>query len=243
VRVNAVDTAECHRDLVAVVSRAGAALDAVVLPKVEDPSHVAFADHLLAGLEAELGLPAGRIGLEAQIETARGLVAVERIAAAAPRRMEALVLGPGDLAASLGMPHTTIGAPVPDYPGDGWHHPLWAMLVAARAHGLQAVDGPFAGFRDREGLRASATRSRALGYDGKWAVHPDQIADLNELYGVAEADLERALAVLAACERAADEGRGAADLDGEMIDEATRRMAERVVERARRQAAQTASEG
>jgi citrate lyase beta subunit len=117
------------------------------------------------------------------------------------------------------------------------------MLVAARAHGLQAVDGPFAGFRDREGLRASATRSRALGYDGKWAVHPDQIADLNELYGVAEADLERALAVLAACERAADEGRGAADLDGEMIDEATRRMAERVVERARRQAAQTASEG
>lgn len=233
VRVNAVDTPDCHRDLVAVVSRAGAALDAVVLPKVEDETHIAFADHLLAALEAELGLPEGRIGLEAQIETARGLVAVERIAAAAPRRMEALILGPGDLAASLGMPHTSIGAPVPDYPGDGWHHPLWAMLAAARAHGLQAIDGPYAGIRDPEGLRASATRSRALGYDGKWAVHPDQVEPLNELYGVSERDLERALAVLAACERAAAQGRGAADLDGEMIDEATRRMAERLVERAR----------
>jgi citrate lyase subunit beta/citryl-CoA lyase len=131
------------------------------------------------------------------------------------------------------MPHTSIGAPVPDYPGDGWHHPLWAMLAAARANGLQAIDGPYAGIRDPEGLRDSATRSRALGYDGKWAVHPDQVEPLNELYGVSERDLERALAVLAACERAAAQGRGAADLDGEMIDEATRRMAERLVERAR----------
>lgn len=233
VRVNAVDTAHCHRDIVAVVEGAGPALDAIVLPKVEDESHVTFADHLLAALEEELGLPAGAIGLEAQIETAGGLAAVARIAATAPRRMEALVLGPGDLAASLGMPHTRIGAPVPDYPGDAWHHPLWAVLVAARANGLQAVDGPYAGIRDPEGLRAASLRSRALGYDGKWAVHPDQIAPLNELYGVSSADLERALAVLAACDRAAAEGRGAAELGGEMIDEATRRIAERLVERAR----------
>jgi citrate lyase subunit beta/citryl-CoA lyase len=232
VRVNPAGTAHCHRDLIAVAERGGARLDVVVLPKVEDESHVAFADHMLSGLEDELGLPPGRIGLEAQIETARGLANAERIAAASPR-LEALVLGPGDLAASLGMPHTTIGAPLPEYPGDGWHYALVRMLVAARAAGLQAVDGPYAAIRDEDGLRASAARSRALGYDGKWSVHPDQIAPLNEAYGVAAGDLARAREVLEAHAGAAAAGRGAASLRGEMIDEATRRMAERVVERAR----------
>jgi citrate lyase subunit beta/citryl-CoA lyase len=234
VRVNAVDTAACHRDVVALMEAAGEALDVLVLPKVEDESHVTFADHLLAALEEELGLERGAVGLEAQIETARGLVRTEAIAAAVPR-LEALVLGPGDLAASLGMPHTTIGAPVPDYPGDGWHYALSRVVVAARAAGLAAIDGPYAAIRDLGGLRESAIRSRALGYDGKWSVHPDQIPVLNEVYGVPEADLARARAVLDAHARAVAEGRGAADLDGEMIDEATRRMAERVVERARRE--------
>ena len=152
VRVNAVDTPHCHRDLVAVVEAAGAAVEVVVLPKVDDPDHVAFAAHLLTALEVELGLPAGRIGLEAQIETARGLAAAEAIAACCPARLEALVVGPGDLAASLGMPHAPIGAPVPGYPGDGWHHVLGRVLVAARAAGLQAVDGPYAVIDDEEGL-------------------------------------------------------------------------------------------
>jgi citrate lyase subunit beta/citryl-CoA lyase len=231
VRVNPAGTPHCHRDLIAVVERAGARLDVVVLPKVEDETHVAFADHLLTGLEGELGIPPGAIGLEAQIESARGLAGAERIAASSGR-LEALVLGPGDLAASLGMPHTTIGAPVPGYPGDGWHHALVRVLVAARAAGIQAIDGPYAAIRDEDGLRASAERSRALGYDGKWSIHPGQIAPLNEVYGVSPADLQRAREVLEAHARAVAAGRGAASLGGEMIDEATRRMAERVVERA-----------
>ena len=141
-------------------------------------------------------------------------------------------MGPGDLAASLGMPQTTIGAPVPGYPGDGWHASLSRVLVAARAFGLQAVDGPFAAIRDEEGLRASAGRSRALGYDGKWSIHPDQIGPLNEVFGVPADDLARARRVLAAYQEAVAGGSGAASLDGEMIDEATRRMAEALVRRA-----------
>ena len=232
VRVNAVDTPHCHRDIVAVVSGARAAVNVVVLPKVDDPGHVTFADHLLTALETELGIPAGHIGLEAQIESARGLVNAEAIAASCPGRLEALVVGPGDLAASLGMPQTTIGAPLPGYPGDGWHGALTRVLVAARAADLQAVDGPYAAIRDPEGLRASAARARALGYDGKWSIHPDQIAPLNEVFGVPPQELERARRVLAAHADALARGSGAADLDGEMIDEATRRMAERLLWRA-----------
>ena len=232
VRVNPVDTPFCHRDIVAVVTGAGAEIDVIVLPKVDDPSHVTFADHLLTALEAELGLPRGRVGIEAQIESARGLVNAEAIAACRPGRLEALVVGPGDLAASLGMPHTTIGAPVPGYPGDGWHAVLSRVLVAARASGLQAIDGPYAAIRDLDGLTASARRSRALGYDGKWSIHPDQIGPLNAAYAVPPADLARARRVLEAHAAAAADGSGAASLDGEMIDEATRRMAERLVRRA-----------
>ncbi len=233
VRVNAVDTPHCHRDITAVLERAGAAVDVIVLPKVDEPGHVAFAAHLLSALERELGLPAGRIGLEAQIETARGLAGAEAVAAACPERLEALVLGPGDLAASLGMPHAPIGAPVPGYPGDGWHHALGRILVAARAHGLQAVDGPYAVIADAQGLEASAARSRALGYDGKWSIHPSQIPVLDRVYGVDPADVERARRILEAHAAAAAAGAGAADLDGEMIDDATRRMAEATMERAR----------
>jgi citrate lyase subunit beta/citryl-CoA lyase len=231
VRVNAVDTPHCHRDLVAVLEAAGAAVQVVVLPKVDDAGHVQFADHLLSALEAELGLAPGGIGIEAQIETARGLVHAEAIAAAP--RVEALVVGPGDLAAALGMPHTAIGAPVPDYPGDGWHHVLGRVVVAARAAGVQAVDGPYAVIDDEAGLVASARRSLGLGYDGKWSIHPRQIAPLNDVYGVPPPALDHARRILAAHAEAAARGAGAASLDGEMIDEATRAMAERLVERAR----------
>ncbi len=233
VRVNAVDDPHCHRDIVAVVGGAGAALDVIVLPKVDDPSHVTFADHLLSAVEGELGLAPRSIGLEAQIETARGLAAADAIAAACPARLEALVFGPGDLAASLGMPHTAIGVPVPGYPGDGWHHVLGRILVAARANGLQAIDGPYAVLADGEGLAASAARSHALGYDGKWSIHPSQIDPLNEVFGVDAAQVARARRVLDAHAAAARAGSGAADLDGEMIDDATRRMAESVMRRAR----------
>lgn len=233
VRVNAVDTPDCHRDLEAVVAGAGDRVDVIVLPKVDDEGHLAFAHHLLGALEAEAGLPAGRIGLEAQIETARGLVGAERIAAACPARLEALVFGPGDFAASVGMPQTTIGAPAPDYPGDVWHHALARIAVAAKAEGLQAVDGPYAGIRDAEGLEASARRSRALGLDGKWSVHPAQIEVLNAVYGVSQAEFDRALVVLDALDRAGARGQGAVASGGQMVDEATRKLAERLVARGR----------
>ncbi len=234
VRVNAVDTPYCHRDLVSVVVGAGAAVDVVVLPKVDDPGQISFADHLLSALEQEVGLPRRSIGLEAQIETAAGLACVEAIASACPERMEALVFGPGDMAASLGMPQTTIGGPAPGYPGDVWHHVLGRILVAARANGLQAIDGPYAVLADPEGLAASAGRSRALGYDGKWSIHPDQVEILDGVFGVSEGELARARRILGAHAAASAGGAGAGELDGEMIDDATRRMAELLVERSRR---------
>lgn len=233
VRVNPVVSPYCLRDLTEVVGTAGRRIDVVILPKLDDPGHLAFADHLLAALESELGLEAGSIGVDAQIESARGLAAVEAIAACCPRRLEALVLGPGDLAADLGTATATIGGPVAGYPGDGWHAILSRLLVAARATGLQAIDGPYAAIDDPEGLAASAARSRALGYDGKWSIHPSQIAALNAAYGVAREDFDRACAVVEAYERAVAQGRGAVRVDGEMVDEATRRMAGRIVARGR----------
>ncbi|MDX6645705.1 MAG: citrate lyase subunit beta / citryl-CoA lyase [Miltoncostaeaceae bacterium] len=231
VRINAVDTRWCLDDLQACVGAAGERIDVVILPKVEDESHVRFADHLLALLERGRGLAVGSIGLEAQIESARGLVNVERIAAACPRRLEALVFGPGDYAASLGMPQLTIGAPIPDYPGDAFHYPLSRIAVAARANGLQAIDGPYAAIRDLDGLRRSAERARALGYDGKWSVHPGQVEPLNAAFGVSQEDFDRARAIVDALAEAAAAGRGAAMVGGEMIDEASRRLAQRVMGR------------
>ena len=236
VRVNAVDTPQWHEDVAHVVGRAGAALDVVILPKVDDPTHITLIDDLLATIERRDGLPVGTIGLEAQIESARGLLEVERIAAASPR-LESLVFGPGDYAASMGMPVTTIGGTIDGYPGDPYHYPLSRIVVTARAFGLQAIDGPHADVRDAAGLRASAARSRALGFDGKWSIHPDQIVVLNEVYGVSQDDLAHAVRVLDAYRQSLQAGHGAALLDGEMLDEATRRMAEGVVARARLTAA------
>lgn len=233
IRVNGVDTPWGHRDITAVMEAAGDAVAVLVLPKVDEPDHIRFADLLLGALERELGLTPGGVGIEAQIETARGLRAAEAIAAACPARMEALVVGPGDLAASLGMEPAPIGAPVPGYPGDGWHHVLGRVIVAARAAGLQAIDGPYAVIDDEDGLRASAGRARALGYDGKWSIHPRQVAPLNEAFGVSAEALARAERILAAHAAAAEAGAGAAALEGEMIDEATRAMAEALVRRAR----------
>lgn len=232
VRVNAVDTPFWREDVTHVVHRAGAALDVVIVPKVDGPDDLVLVDQCLAAAEAAAGLPPGSIGLEAQIESARGLVEVERIAVASSR-LEALTFGPGDYAASLGMPLTTIGGEIAGYPGDAFHYALSRIVVAARAFGLQAIDGPYADVRDEAGLRASAARSRALGFDGKWSIHPAQVAVLNETYGVPDDVLREAERVLDAYRRSQEQGHGAAMLDGEMIDEATRKMAEGLVARAR----------
>ena len=157
VRVNGTHTEWCASDVTAVVAGAGDALDCVVLPKVEDPSHIHFLDHLLTGLEKANGVRK-RIGIEAQIETAQGVVNIERIASASTR-IEALIFGPGDYAASLGVPQLSVGTDEPDYPGDQWHYPRSRIVTTARAFGLQAIDGPFAAFRDL-GFRESARRAR-----------------------------------------------------------------------------------
>ena len=232
VRVNDVETRWCFRDIVYVVEGAGAALSCIMLPKVEDASHVHFVDHLLSGLESELGL-SRRIGIEAQIESPRGLVNVERIAAASDR-LETLIFGPGDYAASLGVPQLTVGEIERGYPGDQWHYVLSRIATTARAFGLQAIDGPYAQIRDPEGFREVARRSRLLGLDGKWALHPDQIGLCNEIYAPTPEEYERAVQLLEAYRQATEVDRvGAVMMGDEMIDEASRKMAEALVARGR----------
>jgi citrate lyase subunit beta/citryl-CoA lyase len=225
VRVNATDTPYYHRDLIDVVTQAGEHLDAVMLPKVRTPGDVEMTDKLLRGVELSRGLEVGRIGIEVQIEDASGLIACERIATASPR-METLIFGPGDYSADVGIPITTIGG-VPDgYPGDHLNYVYSRLVVAARAAGLQAIDGPYARIEDTDGLLERARIVRALGMDGKWTIHPSQIAPLNELFTPARSDFDRASAMLAAFEQPHS---GATMFAGEMIDEANRKMAERIV--------------
>jgi citrate lyase subunit beta/citryl-CoA lyase len=229
VRVNATDTPHCFRDVIAVVEGAGDRVDAIMLPKVRGPGDVAFADRLLGQLELATGLPPGAIGLEAQIEDAAGLLACEAIAAASPR-MEALVFGPGDYSAAVGIPVTTIGGAPAGYPGDHLNYVYSRLVVAARAADIQAIDGPYAAVGDLDGLRDRARLARALGLDGKWTIHPGQIDVVNEVFTPGREEWQRAEAMLAALEEA---GTGAAMFDGEMIDAANGRMAARVAQQGR----------
>ena len=233
VRVNGTDSPHYYRDLVDVVEQAGDRLDAVMLPKVRTPGDVEMTGKLLTQIETARGLPPGRIGIEAQIEDATGLLACEAIATASSR-MESLIFGPGDYSAAVGIPITTIGG-VPDhYPGDHLNYVYSRLVVAARAAGIQAIDGPYAAIDDDDGLRRRAQLARALGMDGKWTIHPRQIETVNAVFTPSRAEWERAEALLDAYRRAADEqGRGAAMFEGEMIDEANRRMAERLAEAGR----------
>jgi citrate lyase subunit beta/citryl-CoA lyase len=232
VRVNGTQTPHYYRDLIAVVERAGAQLDAIMLPKVQTPGDVEMTDKLLTQIELATGLAVGRIGLEAQIEDAAGLLACEAIATASPR-METLIFGPGDYSAAVGIPVTTIGG-VPDgYPGDHLNYVYSRLVVAARAAGIQAIDGPYARVGDDDGLRERSRLARALGLDGKWTIHPGQIAIVNEVFSPAREEWERAEAMLAAYEEAHRAGRGAAVFEGEMIDEANRKMADRIAQAGR----------
>ena len=228
VRVNGSDTPHYYRDLITVVEQAGERLDAVMLPKVRTPGDVEMTAKLLAQIELACGYELGRIGIEAQIEDATGLLACEAIAAASPR-METLIFGPGDYSANVGIPVTTIGAAPEGYPGDHLNYVYSRLVVAARAAGIQAIDGPYARVGDEDGLRERSRIARALGMDGKWTIHPSQIAVVNEVFTPAREEWERAEAMLAAYERATSgDGRGAAMFEGEMIDEANRKMAERL---------------
>jgi len=227
VRVNDWTTPWTHADVIEVVAAAGEHLDLIVLPKVVDASHVQALDLLLTQLELVHGLAPGGIAIEAQIETAQGLTNVDAIAAAP--RVAALVLGPADLMASLNMRTLVVGEQPEGYDvGDAYHHVLMKILVAARSRGIAAIDGPFLKVRDVEAFRRVAGRSAALGYDGKWVLHPDQIVAGNEIFSPRQADYDHAELILESYEwhtSKAGGARGAAMLGDEMIDEASRKMA------------------
>ncbi len=215
VRINALDSTWCLRDVIDLLEGGGERLACLVVPKVERAGDV----ELLARL-VDMVAPTP-VGFELLIETAAGLRNVNEIAAAGPR-VEALIVGYADLAASLGRP-----------PGDQWDWVLNSVLVAARSAGVQAIDGPYFDVRDVEGARARAAHARDLGYDGKWALHPAQLAPLNEVFSPTEQEVARATAVLEELSNAAaSDGRGAVLLDGEMIDEAMRKQAVGVLARA-----------
>ena len=226
VRVNDATTRWAYRDVAEVVTAAGRGLDVIVLPKVTGPGHVTWLDLLLGQIEQDTGDEAGRIGIEAQIEDARGLASVDEIAAASPR-LRALVFGPADFMASIGMRSQRVGAQPAGYVGsDAYHYPLLRILVAARAHGLAAVDGPYLAIGDLGGLAEAAASTAALGYDGKWVLHPTQIDVVNRAFSPSQDDYERAELVLDAYRYYTTEHhRGAVMLGDEMIDEASRKLA------------------
>ena len=216
VRVNGLDSGFCHCDVLELVEQAGPVIDSLVLPKVERAEDVRWLDRFLG----MLGERASGIRLQALVETAGGLRRAGEIATAGPR-LDAIILGYADLAASLGRPGR-------NDPPERWLHAQETVLVAARAAGLQAIDGPFLAVRDEAGLRSRAEHARALGFDGKWAVHPDQVPVLNEVFTPREDELEHARAVVSAL---AGEGRGAVEVDGQMVDEASRKLALQVLAR------------
>lgn len=230
VRINGLDTHYMYRDVVDIVEQAGANLDTILIPKAGVPADVYMVDCMLTQIEEAMGLK-NPIGLEVLIETTLGMANVEAIAQSSPR-LEAMHFGVADYAASCRARTVVIGGLNPDYPGDQWHEGLSRMLVACRAYGLRAIDGPFGDFSDSDAFCAAARRVAAMGYEGKWAIHPKQIPLANEVMSPPEAEVTRARRVLEALDEAAKQGKGAAQLDGKMIDAASARMAENIVRQA-----------
>ena len=237
-RINGLDTHWCYRDVVDVVEQAGGRLDTVLIPKVACAGDVHFVATLLEQIEAAHGLPAP-IGISVLIETAAGMHRVDEIAAACPERMEAMVFGVADYAASLQSHTTSIGGSTDAYAvrtdagalhwGDQWHYPLARIAVTCRAHGLRPIDGPYGDFTDSEGYLAAARRSAVLGYEGKWAIHPSQVPLANEVFTPAPRLVKRTRRIVEAMSLAASDGKGAVSLDGRLIDAASIRMAENLL--------------
>lgn len=240
VRVNAISTPWCHRDIVEVAT-ACPRLDRIVLPKAEEAFDIRFVSALLDGIERARGGGGRRIGISALVETPKGVARVDEIAAAHPR-LETVIFGLGDYMAEMRTPDSTVGVPNPDYAvpdgsgaqhaNDQWHYALARVANACRAAGVRPIDAVYADYRDEAGLRASARRSRALGFDGKWAIHPDQVAPINEVFSPDPVRIEWARRTLALLERSAVAGAGAAGEGGTMVDAAHARMARHVLRQA-----------
>jgi citrate lyase subunit beta/citryl-CoA lyase len=228
VRVNDLTTSWTYRDVIEVVEGAGRNLDSIMLPKVQSAEQVIWLDTLLTQIEKTMGFEVGRIGIEAQIENALGLINVDAIAAAS-ERVETIIFGPADFMASINMKTLVVGEQPPGYDvGDAYHYILMRILMAARAYDKQAIDGPFLQIRDVDAYRRIAGRSAALGFDGKWVLHPGQIDAANEVYSPRQEDYDHAELILDAYEHYTSEAggkRGAVMLGDEMIDEASRKMA------------------
>ena len=244
VRVNGLDTHWCYRDVVDVVEAAGQVLDTVLVPKVGSPSDVEFVATLLDQIEQRNGWASGRIGIHILIETAKGMANVEAISRARPDRLEAMVFGVADYAASVQARTTNIGGANPEYSvltdanasgtreihwGDQWHFGISRMVAACRAEGLRPIDGPFGDFNDADGYRSAAGRAAALGCEGKWAIHPSQVELANQVFTPSDAEVERARRILEAMEQGAKEGKGAVSLEGRLIDAASIRMAQNLI--------------
>ncbi len=234
-RINGLDTPFAYRDLLEIVEAAGDKLYSIVVPKVNHPGDIHFVDRMLDGIEQALQL-SGTIGIEASIETAAGLAEVVAIAGAG-RRVQSLVFGIADYSASVGARLVSIsghGENEADiYPGHRWHFALSRMVMAAKANGLLAIDAPYGYFKDSEGLQRSAVMAGALGCDGKWAIHPNQLETINRVFSPSPEDIDRAVTILQAAQAAQQQLRGAVAVDGRMVDQATVRLAERLYEQAR----------
>jgi citrate lyase subunit beta / citryl-CoA lyase len=228
VRVNDWTTQWTYADVVEVVEGAGPNLDCIMLPKVQTAEQIIALDVLLTQIEKSQGFEVGRIGIEAQIENAMGLINVDAIAAASPR-VETIIFGPADFMASINMKSLVVGEQPPGYDvGDAYHYILMRILMAARAHDKQAIDGPYLQIKDVDGYTRVASRSAALGFDGKWVLHPGQVEAANEVYSPRQDDYDHAELILDAYDfytSAQGGARGAVMLGDEMIDEASRKMA------------------
>ena len=227
IRINGLDTHYMYRDVIEIIEEVGDKIDTLLIPKVGSSSDVYMVDCLLNQIEQNKKFE-NRIGLECLIETALGMSNIQSIATSSSR-LEALHFGVADYAASMRARTVVIGGLNPDYPGDQWHHGLSTLVMTCRSYGLRAIDGPFGDFNDKEGYLDAAKRAAAIGFEGKWAIHPSQIDLANEVFSPPKEEIDKAKKILLELEKAAAEGKGAAQLDGRMIDAASARMAENIV--------------
>ena len=229
-RMNGIDTQWWYDDLITVVSEAGEFIDDIIVPKVKSASDVHTVENLLEQVEVNNGLEVGGIGLEPQIEDGEGIHNVHDIAHASDR-LSSIIFGPGDYSAAMGTPGLDIGQ-FPEYPGHYWHHALSECNAAAKSAGLPCLDGPYADIEDADGFRESAENANMIGCDGKWAIHPSQIEIGNEVFAPDPETADRAKRIVDAYAEAMEEGKGAVSVDGQMVDEATNKMAQDIVETA-----------